>query len=1531
MSQQSSTSSHSPTDSLITQLCVGPAFREAAGVLLHRSLQALYPNLGIEPDLATVVTPVVDLVDDEVVDRTPTHQHLTDILANQAVSGIPTLFIEGVHYLIQQKNTHPAAHLPVRITQIAQLINVLAPVMLTAYQELQVEFWNSTNGSSGQRWQALSHTLQSVWNVTAVEDWSAQECAMARSLFISPEHKLRQVNDAYASRAYLIDIDSVDDETITHLTVLSMAVLIGSHEGNPIILTYSLLNGFEKFTSLEQLGRSLSSHLPSPASTDIQWRLFEPDGHFFDHQACALIAQQLAFIKQLDLAQLRRVDPSESSLNIPAAAEELAGEKHPDLTQLRNLLPDWLQEASTTDLNLYGRHLKDLAALHSLNAGKSFQDDIPSIQAYALNRLRTEMLKEHSDAANLRLDKIEIRVQSPVVWGSFTLPGRVDVTTFSLTELALQSLISLPVGNKSIHSENANTLPAWMTVAYIESLIRKVDIGQQYPALVKQKLLDNPLESTRRQHLYSNHLRIQLPLQALQSKIRQEDGIDELGYRYVAVALTQKISERQVDGQTIVVRPLAFVPKYRDNATQDTVANMFVIGPQDPETGPCLLYRPMLEPQLMQYPSPANLLYAIRQSRELRDSVLAWLPDNVRSDYARYAFPGELPSPWTAVDLLTDPAKVLMMSGPIGLGSQTLNGHLTGQLFRANADALVTLADRQSVSNAEARWASLKQASWLAFNAVLPFLGRTANTAAWIWQILDQLQEAVDADDQQDKPAEWSALTGLFLNLGMALTLHVASRNAPSRPPSESENPSVQVPSKLPVAAKPVTIKQLANLSAPSLPSDHPHALHTLGAINRNATDLASLLDSFKVEKPAVQNPASSRTGPHRYLYPLRSQWYAPVGQRWFEVTVDENDEVRIIDPRQPTRSGPFVIGNLKGEWFIDTRLRLRGGGSKSLERKARAQAEREMTHLRNQLTTFEQQKKTAQEHLQRALQAMLDAPASTAQAKRDAYLELLDSQCSGYETALQHLKTLSVFAPTPDFQHRAIGYIKAQLSLSQAGLNEVLKTFTPKLRTTLEQIERQAKAPQERDIPHSREMTEMLGGMIRCTDYFESRFTQLRELSGEGLHLIQQTKSLLPSYRSDDLKALQVSLARNLCLRENTTLSAPLAWAAIDQIVDACDIAIQALRDTLHERSDRRIDEQIETLSSLIEQFTVLDERLQDFPTEFPGLSQAQALTRLRAQLSEYAKHATAQLAVLAANRSTLRASPRPPPTPPRPQKKFIRTRYHGMVVGEPQLSATGLETGLVDVRSPLSNTVVATFHEKSDGFWVQRAKTVPTVSVSIDLQTSVDAGKTLLDGLPAFKQRITELANQAQRTPIGIEYLHSQHAHRLEQAGRDIEEALTQKNLAQGDVTLASSVKKSLTEATAAVYQQSIENVLRMTKQHPPTPSGVQWLKDRNAISLKKTISRRRIKSATSDYLDEYTITENSTHKVLWYAHFHYSTAWTTPRSFLSARLKTPQEHSLGSASDTTKGLNSAQRLAFHRSEINESQARTLFFNLA
>ena len=1065
-----------------------------------------------------------------------------------------------------------------------------------------------------------------------------------------------------------------------------------------------------------------------------------------------------------------------------------------------------------------------------------------------------------------------------------------------------------------------------MTVNYIETLISRINIGSTYPALIKRILLDNPEELSRRQALYTQELQTQLPLLALQCKINNQAGIDEKGCRYVAAIFQSDVADRQVEGQAIVMRPLAFVPERRGTDAADVVSNMFVIGPQDLAAGPCLLYRPMLDQPLTQYPSLTNLLYAIQQSSSLRNSVLAWLPDDVRSDYERYVFPGELPSPWTVAEFAVDPEKLWAMSGPVSLGTQTVSDDLFAALFNANANALIGLADRQSVSNTESRWATFKKAGWLIFTLVLPFLGRTVGMATWIWQIVDQLQALVDAKEHGEKQEQWAALVDVLLNLSMAITLHIASRSKLGGERNEIEPVTSVTPVK-----KPTLIKQPPDISVGERLPAHYQSLHVKGALNRTPESLATVLDSFETTKPEGLGTASTVIGAHQNLYPLRKHWYALVGQRWFEVTVNENGLVLIIDPTLPDRTGPVVIANAKGEWFIDTRLRLRAGGLKSLNDNAKAQLAQKETLLRTQLGSFESEKKSSQEQLQKTRQDMTEAPGTSAMAKRQLYLQKLETQCTDYDAALHKLKALNVLTALPDYQRRSLGYIKAQLDLTQAGITEALTTFTPKVRTALNQVEAQAQSPQVRHIEDARIMNEVSQDMIDRLDYIQERFVVLKAFGKQGLLMIQSTKKLLPAYSSDDLKALQVMMSRNLCLQEDTTKTLPAAWTAIDSIVDNADISIQSLRDTLEERSENRLDERIDTLSNLYEQFNAVDERLQDFQQEFPGPVLLEPVARLRRQVKGFNQRAMTHLVILLGERMILRTRATPHQIAPRPTRAFIRTLYNGMLIGEPRLSALGLETHLVDIRSPFTHQILATFHEKIPGVWVQRVETSQPMPVPQDLQTSVNAGQALLDGLPAFNTRAAEQMSRSGRTPMGVEYLFHQQALKLERASNAIDRSLTDANLTVSSSIKAASVNKALTTATQNIYTQAHIKMSNMIKEQPPIASSIEWLNNRKKIYIKKTVSRRRSSGISKyQYLDEYTISDRVTHKVLWYAHFQYSTSWTPSKSFITARLKTVEEQIRGSAADITEGMNEAQQIAFNRSEINLEQANRLFFAL-
>ncbi|MFP3656578.1 hypothetical protein, partial [Burkholderia sp. SIMBA_052] len=58
----------------------------------------------------------------------------------------------------------------------------------------------------------------------------------------------------------------------------------------------------------------------------------------------------------------------------------------------------------------------------------------------------------------------------------------------------------------------------WMTPMYVKKLIKQVNIGLRYPQWINQCLDSDPEESQRREKLFADELRVQLPLQALECK-----------------------------------------------------------------------------------------------------------------------------------------------------------------------------------------------------------------------------------------------------------------------------------------------------------------------------------------------------------------------------------------------------------------------------------------------------------------------------------------------------------------------------------------------------------------------------------------------------------------------------------------------------------------------------------------------------------------------------------------------------------------------------------------------------------------------------------------------------------------------------------------------------------------------------------------------------------------------------------------------------------------------------------------------------
>ena len=1509
-------------EALLTQLVTGPSIREVATRALQPALDALYPQLAIDPRLAMVVTPTWTFHDQQPIPGPRHFESLTDALVRHGVASTPAVFLDGEHYLTFQPEQLTPVQLPVSIAAIARLINALAPLLFVAFEDQQLDYWNQFGRSSTARWQELSRSLRGLWNVQVNPDWSDEQLAMARSLFQHPDKSTRAALDTYGSRACLIDLDSVSAGVSTHLNMLDMAVLIGTHGNRTLILTHSITQGFQTYDSLEALGESLRSYMGEEFSADaLHWRLIEPEGNYFNHLACNLIALQADAIGALaadpatpkpDLAP--HISRSQSALD---PTDKLTPSR---FNRIEHALPDWMANASPIDLTAYSRHLMDLATVQQQNAGKSFQDGIKPIRQFAVDALRAAMLQQHADAATLELADLEIVVDSVVVWGSFTPLVEPERTRLSLVDLALQNLIALPLGNKTVRSKSAAVLPQWLTVSYLEALIVSVDIGQSYPALIRRTLQDDPLQSLQRQNLFTSHLRIELPLLALQHKIRRQAGIDERGYRYVAAMVQPLESKRWVDGQEIVIRPLAFKPGWRVGSSTDEVANMFVIGPRQMDQGPCLLYRPLLDHALSQFPSPANLIYAIQHSPALRQSVLAWLPDGVRADYANYALTGDRPTVWSLSQLLGDPLTSLQMSGPLTLGAQVVSGDYLTHLYRSNVNALVELAQRQSVSNAQSRWDSFKHGAWMILNAALPFLGKTVGTAAWIWQVLDDLQQTLDAVETSDTERQKTAMTDLLLTLAMVLAHRASSRKPTARVQQEkaSVTEAIETPEKPHVSSVVVVRK-------PDIIGEQP-AQHRTSVASDVVLDLRRTLDRFAVSKPEPLTRPTRTTGAYRHLQQHAQRYYAAVGERWFEVDVEEGSDVSIIDSRQqPPLRGPTLIHDKNGAWFVDTRLRLRGGGLPSRLKAMQLENQKRIATLKQQLAEFDQQRALARTELTAAHNALKNAVGDEAlQAAQTRFLEKLEQRTQEYAAPIEQLKSLNSLETVANYRTAMVEMLGTQLFFNQTWLDQRNATFKQTLRTTLTLLE----APQRVDNASTRAtyraMVDLCEEMIGKIEFAHSRLQELNRLGRSAAEMASTYRDKLPTFKADDLKALQVSLAAEVCLSEAEGSVADETRLTFERLLESTDLAIQTSRELMQEEGAWALDERIEGLNGLLEQFSAFDQSFDDFASSHASALLEQPFKALRKRVSGFQQDAESHLGHLL--REQLPQAPRPGPSKPAAtaHKRVIKTRFRGTVVGEIRPAAPG-QPILLDVKAPMTGNVIATFHEKTPGVWLERvtSRRRPASAPITSFETQLTQGRTLLEGVDHFIRQTEANAKKPGRIPVEIDEQFQYKADQLDSAAKALEQAQNRSNAtAQPEPLIA-----ALNQARNRLNQEGYRIRVEMLKRQPPTAARVEWLLGKNEIDIVSAGDRRRLKGSRKDYLKEYEVRERRTGNVLWYAHFHYASADAANDAFTAAHLKLPEQRLLAGAFDA-HAASSTQMIAIYRSAISPQLARSLFF---
>lgn len=948
-------STEAPAQAVARRFASRPTLRQVVAHVLQASILEQYPTLPVNLEVTRLATPnqsggwdfrlLLDvalefLATDTRLDLSAEIDSRPYFLSNQIPSRL---------YYEAQGPRRPA------MAVIQERILALAGTLGTHLQNALSDYWNQQDERGCSHWQWLGDLLASGLS-SAASLLPVEQAAARDALYELARHPDRRQREAVPYpegfvHAWCLETRLLDNDQrhslITPDLLLVQADRVYLYRASGRLETYTDLPAF-----YEAWGREVASQF---VSQTISIDRTEPDGNIFDTQAALLLERQLQslealrFPAQLGVAALEQrvaasTDPSPFFSHAPAPAA-------PVIETIQAALPQWLKDASDSQRVEYRRLLVEQARLQRLTAGKSFLEGIDNLQAFTLDALRTQLRLDHPEVENQPQDLLlNFHVPAGDLGSSFIT--RVPMT---LSELAIRNLSAMPTRNMTVTDNSGKAVPDWLNADYIlgvpglfsstEGLVSRVNIGERYPQRIRALLLDDASEAARRAGLFGQTLKVQLPLQALEQAIRGEHGLNAQGYRCIEAVLHTQAPERVVDGQDIVIRPLAFVRQ--PGASADVVDNMFIIEPRDTAIGPHILYRPVYQDTLLQFASREALFQAIAQAGALQDSVLSWLSDKARPIYSHDGFnsphllrflPGDDSVRWEQ----PQPAQLAPDTSapplPGSLAEALASGDLTHYLYTCNARALVDLADRESVSNSESRWAIIREGGWLLFNAILlPVLSGPAMLAGWMLQLAVSLNNDMAALHSDDPTARELAWVDLLLNIGLVL-MHFSSRGHPAEPAlavPDSIDPPLHLAAlrRAPEAGASTAIIEQVTTSLPASPPADDNTqidfIHSSARDSSNRRLLNALLE-LKVDWP-VPAPEPVEIGLYIGLYRFDDQWHGSVAGLLLKVSVDAvTGEVYIVHPQKNHHPGFKLKSDGQGRWTLDRGLKLRGGGPKN-------------------------------------------------------------------------------------------------------------------------------------------------------------------------------------------------------------------------------------------------------------------------------------------------------------------------------------------------------------------------------------------------------------------------------------------------------------------------------------------------------------------------------------------------------------------------------------------------------------------------
>ncbi|MDR9875151.1 hypothetical protein RJC98_08160 [Pseudomonas allii] len=1588
----------SPAQVVADQFATRPTVRSVVAALLNEAIRHRYPTLDFDSATTSVaiatqsnplqyqLRPLVDLALEHLASGT--ELDFSDRFGEpckwvNATTGSTLSFVDSTG--------NRATPLGTQTVELA--IGSLKSSLKDAYAQALSQYWGQGADTSASRWRWLSDTLCDTLRIAGLKQPGLDERQRTTLDQVTryPEASERtRVHGANAAKVFTLD--STMKHAQTSASVLSPDLLI-THEvdGHTVVLLVTSAGVVTPYDSLEQFALAWERQLSTQFQFDhLSWTRMEPDGNIFDTQAAILLDRQL---QNLDAIKLPAQGSATNLEQLFAQATDTAAwfsttsPLPPErLEQFKRNLPQWLTKAREFERFAYQRHILDLASSVRRNQGRNFLTDIPDLRTYAEQQLDAELAPKGYTAKDL-----EITFKVPVgTMGS----GYIEPIRMSLVDMALENLSGLPKGAMDIRLRGQPVSDPQMAQA-LKDLISKVDIGRHYPALLNQQLLSDTDQARERAALFCEQVPTQLVMQALELKLKGQAGISTKGYQFVEAIAQPGVSARRVDGQEITVRPLAFLRK--PGATPDVAANLFLIEPVDPTNGPHILYGPQLSPSVQEFPSRDALLAAIQKPGTLQQSILAWLPDEkTRAVYgnggfktpniARYGVFNEFDAP-------SQPAPTTLAIDGYPAAQQlrrdVQNGDLMNHLFNANARSLVTLADSQSTSDAQSRWASYKELGWLLFNTLLPVLRGPGAMVGWLLQLASIENDIKEASESNTRdPA--AIMVDLLVNVGTLLS-HTAARPKPARPVGD-----------VPFAQRKDVKIALRRTGAVSPPSqilvEENDPVSARGFIDsRRAFDFAfssprdlspaqwAHLQTFSVPAPAEPG-APIAEGGLKGLYRIDDNLHAHIGNQWFRVARDL-DGVFVIDQHDKARTGPPLKRDTTGRWDFDLGPKLRGGMPKGAIARA----------------MDENRRATEQKSAEFKCQAVKVGETTTTYLSA---VNKLSEDLVGYEDARKRLKQIWKLTQTEGSNGRFDAQYAEQLRATEALKNKVdhhLTQIEPALAELLMHGKNAINVIRPKKIAGIDDLTEykkrrsdLYKGMFRAlnnsiivyrrllaestahTPKGEPMSELVREIcSGseaayqkviEGTKAVYQNRenlwqaeqalaTLEEEWRSDSsFAAKQVEqylgsthrqhpslevLEEKLTALRSLKLLSVNRFAKIEPgarfyanrfhktSLDAVNRAFMDLR----EYNGYTLDERKALLQTIIDTYK---QTLRDsiaLSETSPDQCRPEYQNVFHQRLNEFIAAAESDLTDVI--REELQLTPTQPTyknrTPKAKNQRVFNTRDKQTLTGTLREPSTA-PFNIIDVKDPQTGETLASYSEHlTERAWVEMVEGPPSASQRPRPPKS----------LATYKKEAGAVMAEAAKNEASINF----QKRKLEKPEtRDTVTPLDWHGMLQPQAdTLRELARQAETHQgtrpeTAEVvarWRNEADELQRKARQYAadgyfevkPTPENVDFLWRYGFVDIN--LVRRDIPTASGDVFTEYAVRKKGTLEVLWYAHFHYPQPETPRDAYTAAHLKIPAQRYL-TQKDLVNQPGPAGAVDLVRAQIGKPLDEKLFLKL-